>query len=78
MARVISDDEILAFLRRNAKHYPSQVSLIQAAVGWLWPEGVPTGGAERVVRVCLDGTARRLSGSSPSGRLVASPGTSPF
>ncbi len=78
MARVISDDEIQAFLRRNAERYPSQISLIQAAVGLLWPEGAPTGGAERVVRVCLDGTTRRLPGSSPSGRLVASPGTSPF
>ena len=53
MAMVIRDGDIEVFLRRNAGQYPSQVSLIQAAVRLLWPHGAPTGGAERVVRVCL-------------------------
>jgi len=78
MARIIGDDEIQSFLQRNAHHYPSQISLIQAAVDLLWPEGAPTGGAERVVRVCLDGAAQRPSGSPPSGRLLGAPGTSPI
>jgi hypothetical protein len=78
MARVISDDEIRVFLRRNAGHYPSQISLIQAAVNLLWPEGVPIGGAERVVRACLDGARNGLSSTTATGRLLSAPGTSPF
>ena len=78
MARVISDDEIQAFLRRNADRYSSQMSLIQAAVALLWPEGPPTGGAERVVRLCLDGTVSGLSHPTPSGRLLSAGGTSPI
>lgn len=71
MPTTISDGDIETFLRRNAVEYPSQISLIQAAVRLLWPKGAPTGGAERVVRVCLgqrlDGTPR----ASASPRLPA-------
>ena len=71
MPTTISDGDIETFLRRNAGEYPSQISLIQAAVRLLWPKGAPTGGAERVVRVCL---RRRLDGiprASASPRLPA-------
>ncbi len=78
MGRMISDEEIHTFLRRNAASYSSQISLIQAAVDLLWPEGAPTGGAERVVRLCLDGPAGRRPRTTPSGRLVMMPGTSPL
>ena len=53
MPATISDGDIETFLWRNAGEFPSQISLIQAAVRLLWPKGAPTGGAERVVRVCL-------------------------
>jgi hypothetical protein len=53
MPATISDGDIEIFLQRNAREYPSQISLIQATVRLLWPNGPPTGGAERVVRVCL-------------------------
>ena len=78
MPRIISDDDIQTFLRRNAELYQSQISLMQAAVDLLWPEGAPTGGAERVVRVCLDGALRHLSTSSSSGRLSPASGTNPL
>jgi hypothetical protein len=61
----ISDSDIEFFLRRNAQDYPSQISLIQAAVRLLWPDGAPAGGAERVVRVCLGVPQARLP--SPAG-----------
>jgi len=78
VARIISDDDIQAFLRRNANRYKSQITLIQAAVDVLWPEGPPTGGAERVVRVCLESPVRRHSSPSPSGRLLPLSGTNPL
>lgn len=78
MARIISDDDIKGFLRRNADHYKSQITLIQAAVDVLWPDGPPTGGAERVVRACLDSPLRRSSSPSPSGRLFPVSGTNPL
>lgn len=53
MRRQISDEEIKKFLRSNSKHYPTQMSLLQAAVRQLWPDGPPTDGGERVVRLCL-------------------------
>ena len=46
MPATISDGDIETFLRRNAGEFPSQTSLIQAAVRLLWPKGAPTGGAE--------------------------------
>lgn len=49
----ISDQDIRRFIERNAGEYPSQISLIQATVRVLWPEGPPSGAAEQVVRVCL-------------------------
>ena len=78
MARVIDDDDIQTFLRRNAHRYSSQISLIQDAVRLLWPDGPPTGGAERVVRACFDSPARRLTSPSPSGRLIPATGTNPL
>jgi hypothetical protein len=71
MPATISDGDIEVFLQRNAPEYPSQISLIQAAVRLLWPNGPPSGGAERVVRVCLD---QRLGGSSPVASASHLPG----
>ena len=67
MPTTISDNDIAVFLRRNAGEYPSQISLIQAAVRLLWPNGAPEGGAERVVRVCLDLRQHATSIWSASG-----------
>lgn len=53
MERDVSDDDIRQFLVQNALRYPSQVSLMQAAVRRLWPDGAPEEGVERVVRLCL-------------------------
>ena len=53
MQRVITDEDILTFLRKNWSSYPSQVTLIQAAIDVLWPEGTSTNSSERVVRVIL-------------------------
>jgi hypothetical protein len=70
MARAISDGDIETFLRRNVEKYPSQISLIQAAVHLLWPNGAPTGGAERVVRVCLGQNLASLPESATSPRAT--------
>ncbi len=79
MSRTITDEEIQAFLQRNADSYSSQISLIQAAVDLLWPDGAPTGGAERVVRACLENPVGRISPrGSPLGRLATASGTSPL
>jgi hypothetical protein len=69
----INDGDIEMFLRRNAGEYPSQIGLIQAAVRLLWPNGPPSGGAERVVRVCLgqphDGVLLAGAASMPVRQL---------
>lgn len=70
MARTISDGDIETFLRRNVEEYPSQISLIQAAVHLLWPNGAPTGGAERIVRVCLGQRLASLPEASASLRAT--------
>jgi hypothetical protein len=54
MNRMITDDDIRAFLKKNWSSYPFQVALIQGAVETLWPMGPPEGGLERVVRLCLE------------------------
>jgi hypothetical protein len=54
MYRQITDDDIKKFLKSNSKHHPTQISLLQAAVRQLWPDGPPTDGGERVVRLCLE------------------------
>lgn len=54
MRRQITDEDIKKFLKSNSKYYPTQMSLLQAAVRQLWPEGPPTDGGERVVRMCLE------------------------
>lgn len=64
MDRAFSDEDIRAFLAGNAATYPSHVSLIQAVVGMLWPEGPPPDGPERVVRACL-GLAPTAPGEPP-------------
>jgi len=69
MPTTISDNDIATFLLRNAREYPSQISLIQAAVRLLWPKGAPTGGAERVVRVCLGQKLQAFSHPAPLTRL---------
>ena len=71
MPATISDGDIETFLRRNAGEFPSQTSLIQAAVRLLWPKGAPTGGAERVVRVCLGQRRDGIPTASASPRLPA-------
>ena len=71
MPTTISDGDIETFLRRNAGEYPSQISLIQAAVRLLWPKGAPSGGAERVVRVCLGQRPDGIPRASASPRLPA-------
>ena len=71
MPATISDGDIETFLRRNAGEFPSQISLIQAAVRLLWPKGAPTGGAERVVRVCLGQRRDGIPTASASPRLPA-------
>lgn len=53
MQRQISDNDIEAFLVRNASKHGSQLTLIGSALTFLWPEGAPAGAAERVVRACL-------------------------
>jgi hypothetical protein len=73
MPREISDDDIRAFLRNHAAEYRSQVTLIQSAVRRLWPDGAPSGGAERVVRVCLG--MGSLTG--PTAPLLPVPGSQP-
>ena len=49
----VSDQDILSFLRTNWRSYPSQISLLQAAVQAFWPEGASPEASERVVRLCL-------------------------
>ena len=71
MPTTISDSDIETFLRRNASEYPSQISLIQAAVRLLWPTGAPSGGAERVVRLCLGERQDGFSRGPASPRLPA-------
>jgi hypothetical protein len=71
MPTTISDSDIETFLRRNASEYPSQISLIQAAVRLLWPKGAPTGGAERVVLVCLGHRLDGIPRAAVSPRLPA-------
>ena len=71
MPTTISDGDIETFLRRNADEYPSQISLIQAAIRLLWPKGAPTGGAERVGRVCLGGRLDGILKAPASPRLPA-------
>ncbi len=53
MERNISDNDIEAFLIRNASKHASQLTLIGSALTFLWPDGAPAGAAERVVRACL-------------------------
>ncbi len=53
MERQITDEDIRVFLHKQALRYPSQVSLIQAAVHQLWPGGASPESAERVVRIVL-------------------------
>jgi len=67
MPTTISDIDIETFLRRNAGEYPSQMSLIQASVRL----GAPTGGAERVVRLCLGERQVGIRKTSGSPRLPA-------
>ena len=71
MPTTITDGDIETFLRRNAGEYPSQISLIQAAVRLLWPKGAPTGGAERVVLMCLGQRRDSIPRGSSSPRLPA-------
>jgi hypothetical protein len=71
MARVVSDDDIEVFLRRNAADYPWQISLIQAAVRLLLPHGAPSGSAERVVRVCLGYSIRGLPAPAGASTFAA-------
>ena len=71
MPATISDSDIETFFRRNAGEYPSQISLIQAAVRLLWPKGAPSGGAERVVLMCLGQRRDGIPGASLSPRLPA-------
>lgn len=71
MVRNVSDQDIRVFIERYAGEYPSQISLIQAAVRVLWPDGPPTGAAEQVVRVCLGGAPR-----APSAQLLPASNTS--
>ncbi len=54
MERPITDEDIRGFIRKNRMNYPSQISLMQAAIRLLWPGGPPTLGNERVVSVCLE------------------------
>lgn len=66
MNQNITDQDIQAFLAGNVSNYPSRLSLIQATVSLLWPEGPPSDGAERVVRACLAmGTEHVLVSSLP-------------
>jgi hypothetical protein len=62
MRRTISDSDIEAFLLRNAEKHASQLSLIESAVTFLWPEGAPPEEARRVVLAAL---ARPSLGSVP-------------
>ena len=55
----ITDEEILTFIRRNWWDYPSQIKLMQDTIQSLWPEGPPTGGHERVVKICLEESLQR-------------------
>jgi hypothetical protein len=54
MTRIVTDDDIRRFLQRNKSDYPSQIVLMQRAIELLWPNGPPTGGSQRVVRLCLE------------------------
>ena len=71
MPATISDSDIETFFRRNAGEYPSQISLIQTAVRLLWPKGAPSGGAERVVLMCLGQRRDGIPRASSSPRLPA-------
>jgi hypothetical protein len=53
MTHIVTDDDIRRFLQRNKSEYPSQIDLMQKAIELLWPHGPPTGGSQRVVRLCL-------------------------
>ena len=71
MESKVTDHDIVIFLRENREGFPSEITLMQAAVQLLWPEGVPDSCAERVVRLSLqDGvnlstTPERLIGPPP-------------
>lgn len=54
MSQIVTDDDIRRFLQRNKAEYPSQIVLMQKAIELLWPNGPPTGGSQRVVRLCLE------------------------
>ncbi len=53
MKKTVTDEDIRAFLRENRPIFPSEVTLIQAAVRLLWSEEEREAGAARVVRMCL-------------------------
>ncbi len=53
MKRTVTDEDILTFLRKNRADYPSEITLMQAAVRLLLPKEQREAGAERIVRLCL-------------------------
>jgi hypothetical protein len=85
MKMMVTDEDILRFLRKNWHRFPSHMVLMQAAVRALWPGGAPQDGGERVVRLCLQestqqpiaypGQASTSTGSAP---LAARLGTMPL
>lgn len=53
MERLLTDDDILTFLRVNKRKYPSQIDLLQAAAQLLWPHGPPADAGMRLARLAL-------------------------
>jgi hypothetical protein len=53
MRRSVTDEDIRSFLARNAHKHSSQISLIQSAIHFLWPDGAPNEAIDRVVLAAL-------------------------
>jgi hypothetical protein len=76
MGKMVTDDDILSFLRTNWHSFPSHMVLMQKAVRALWPEGAPRDGGERVVRLCLQESVQHPV--MDSGQPSVPPGSRPL